>query len=327
MIKGDEKSFGRYILLGIILVLIFLTYSIIAPYIIVLISSFVFAYIAKPLFDIFTKKLNKSFSAILCIILILCIFIVPISIVTTQIAAEAHNSILNGDFNKIIDTIMSLPYLDQIKLNIDSGLNTIVSFVFSIVSGVASKLPSLLLSLILFLSSVFYILYDWDSLILNIKKFIPLQNKEKTMRDISHATHGIIYGYLLIAFIDFVIAAIGLHLIGVKFSLILAFLIAFMVFIPGLGPMLVFIPLVIYFGLISDWTSLIFVVILWAILGLFVETFLSAKILSGKTRIHPIIMLLGILGGTSVFGLFGFIIGPMILVYTIKIVESLLDSI
>jgi len=327
MIKGDEKNFGRYLLLGIILVLIFLTYNMLAPYLIVLVSSFVFAYIAKPLFDIFTKKLNKSFSAVLCIILILCVFIIPIALVTTQIAVQAHDSVVNGDFDKIIDKIMPLPYLDQIKLNIDSGFNTIVSFVFSIVSGVASKLPSLLLSLILFLSSVFYILYDWDRLMFNVKKFIPFQNKEKTIRDISHATHGIIYGYILIAFIDFVIAAIGLYLIGIKFSLVLAFLIAFMVFIPGLGPMLVFIPLVIYFGLISDWASLISTIILWGILALFVETYLTAKILSGKTRIHPIIMLLGILGGTSVFGLFGFIIGPMILVYTIKIVESLLDSV
>jgi predicted PurR-regulated permease PerM len=325
MIKGDEKGFGKYLLLGIILVLIFITYNMLAPYLIVLVSAFVFAYIAKPLFDILAKKLNRSFSAILCIILILCVFIVPIALVTTQIAVQAHDSVLNGDFNKIMDKIISLPILDQLKLNFDAGFDTVVSFVFSVVSGVASKIPSLLLSLILFLCSVFYILYDWDRLMFNVRKFIPFQNKEKTIRDISHATHGIIYGYLLIAFIDFVIAAVGLYLIGVKFSLVLAFLIAFMVFIPGLGPMLVFIPLTIYFGLTSDWISLIFVVILWAILSLFVETYLTAQILSGKTRIHPIIMLLGILGGTSIFGIFGFIIGPMVLVYTIKIVEGLLD--
>lgn len=327
MIKEIERGFGKYILLGIILILVFLSYSIVAPYLIVLVSSFIFAYIAKPLFDILKTRIGKNASAVLCIVLILALFIVPIALVTTQIAMQAHASAVSGDFDKIIDKVTSLPYLDQIGLSIEKGIDKAISFIFSIVGSVASALPSLFISLILFLSSVFYILYDWDRLLKNLKRFIPFDNKNKTLTDISHATHGIVYGYLLIAIIDFAIAALGLYLIGVKFSLLLAFLIAIMVFIPGLGPSLVFIPLVAYFGLTADWFSFGATIFLWAILALVIETYLTSKILAGKTRIHPIIMLLGILGGTSVFGLFGFIVGPMILVYTIKIVEGLLDRI
>jgi predicted PurR-regulated permease PerM len=327
MIRGDERGFGKYILLGIILVLIFLSYNMIAPYILVLISSFIFAYIAKPLFNVFHKKLGKSISAVLCMILIFSVFIVPIALVTTQIATQAHASVVNGDFTRIVEKISTLPYIDKTGLDLNSGVDKIVSFVFSIVGNVASALPSLLLSMILFLSCVFYILYDWDKLVANLKRFIPFDNRNKTINEIGHATHGIVYGYLLVAFIDFVVAAIGLYFIGVKFSLVLAFLIAIMVFIPGLGPSLVFIPLSAYYGLTSNWFSLIAILVLWAIMAIFIETFLSSRILAGRTRIHPIIMLLGILGGTSVFGLFGFVVGPMILVYTIKIVEGLLDRV
>ncbi len=327
MIKRVERGFGKFVLLGIILVLIFLSYSIVSPYLIVLLSSFVFAYISKPLFDFLKKRMNKSVSAILCMLLIMSLFIIPIALLTTQIATQAHESIVQGDFNDIIDTVTSFPYLEKFGLDIKVGIDKLISYVFSVVSSVASALPSLFISLILFLSCVFYILYDWDKLIFNLKKFIPFDNKNKTIREISSATHGIVYGYLLIALIDFTIAAIGLYLIGVRFSLLLAFVIAIMVFVPGLGPALVFIPLISYFGIIGDWFSFGAIMALWLILSLFVETFLSFKILAGNTRIHPIIMLLGILGGTSVFGLFGFIVGPMILVYTIKIVQGLLDRI
>jgi predicted PurR-regulated permease PerM len=64
----------------------------------------------------------------------------------------------------------------------------------------------------------------------------------------------------------------------------------------------------------------------WLIVSFFVETFIATKVLSGQSRIHPLVMLLGIIGGTTLFGLFGFIIGPLILVYTIRLVKELVSS-
>jgi predicted PurR-regulated permease PerM len=203
----------------------------------------------------------------------------------------------------------------------------VISFIFVIVGGIASQLPSLLISLVLFLFCVFYILYDWDSLVLNLKKFIPFKNKEKISNDIAHATHGIIYGHILVSFIDFAVTAIVLYLIGIKFSLVIAFLVAVATFIPPIGTSLIFAPLVIYLAMTGDFTNFIYVIILWFALGALVDTYLSTKILAGRAKIHPVIMILGVLGGTSVFGIFGFIIGPLILVYTIKMIEGLLDQI
>jgi predicted PurR-regulated permease PerM len=131
----------------------------------------------------------------------------------------------------------------------------------------------------------------------------------------------------LVSFIDFAVTAIVLYLIGIKFSLVIAFLVAVATFIPPIGTSLIFAPLVIYLAMTGDFTNFIYVIILWFALGALVDTYLSTKILAGRAKIHPVIMILGVLGGTSVFGIFGFIIGPLILVYTIKMIEGLLDQI
>ena len=45
MIKGEEKYLGKYLLLAIVAVLVFLAYKIVAPYLVVLVSAFIFAYL------------------------------------------------------------------------------------------------------------------------------------------------------------------------------------------------------------------------------------------------------------------------------------------
>jgi predicted PurR-regulated permease PerM len=223
----------------------------------------------------------------------------------------------------VINRVTSLPIINEINFNWASGVDKLGLLIFSLVGTVATILPSLLLSILVFLFSFFYILVGWDSLTKQIKNFIPFKDKEKITREINFSTHGIIFGYFLIAILDFIVATIGFYIAGVNFYLLLSFIVAIFVFIPGLGPSLVSVPLLVYYALESNWYGFVVILITWAIIALFLETFLASKLLAGKARIHPLIMLIGILGGTAIFGIFGFIIGPLILVYTIRLVETI----
>ena len=53
-----------------------------------------------------------------------------------------------------------------------------------------------------------------------------------------------------------------------------------------------------------------------------VEFYFYTRFVGFWSRIHPFIMLVGVLGGISVFGIFGFIIGPLLLVTSIGIIEG-----
>lgn len=323
-VTKEEKSFGKYILLGIIVLLIFLSYQIIKPYLIVLISSFILAYLCKPLFNFLKKRFGDSISAIICLILILTIIIVPATVAVTTLASQASNTIKNTNVMEVIDQLTSLPLIDKINFDWEKGVDQVGMIIFSLVGTIASGLPSMLLSALVFLFSFFYILVGWDSIVKQVKRFIPFKDKERVTHEINLATHGLVFGYLLIAIIDFVVSAIGFYFAGVKFYLLLSFLVAILVFIPGLGPSLVNVPLLVYYGLMNNWVSFGIILITWIIIAVAIETFLVSKVLAGRAKIHPLIMVIGILGGTALFGIFGFIIGPLILVYTIRLVKELI---
>lgn len=322
--NSEEKSFGKYILLGIIILLIFLSYQIVKPYLIVLISSFILAYLCKPVFNFLKKRFGDSISAVICLILILTIIIVPATVAITTLANQASNTIKNTNVMDVVDQLTSLPIIDKINFDWEKGVNQVGMIVFSLVGTIASSLPSMLLSALVFLFSFFYILVGWDSIVKQVKKFIPFKDKERVTHEINLATHGIVFGYLLIAIIDFIVSAIGFYFAGVKFYLLLSFLVSIFVFIPGLGPSLVNVPLLVYYALMNNWFSFGIILVTWIIIAVFIETFLVSKVLAGNAKIHPLVMVIGILGGTALFGLFGFIIGPLILVYTIRLVKELI---
>lgn len=331
--EGDSvsktgKNFGKYFLLGIIILFVFLSYKIIEPYIIVLLSAFVFTYLSKPLYKFLIKRnLNKYFSAWVCIMIVLGVFIIPIALVTTQISLQTYSYINSGLINEISNTIDRTPLINNLNIDFSASVQKATSYIFSLVSSIALKIPTILLSLIIFLFAFFYILIDWDKISAGLKKFIPFENKENIVNEIDKATHGIIFGYLFIAIIDFVVSAVGFYFLGIKFHFLLAFLLAITVFIPGLGPMIVMIPICLYFALAANWVSFILALVLWAIISIVIETILMTIVLGERSRVHPLLMILGIVGGTAIFGLFGFVIGPLILVYTIKIIQGISENI
>jgi predicted PurR-regulated permease PerM len=324
--RKAEKSFLKYILLIIVLLMMFLSYRIISNYVLVLVSAFLLAYLVKPLHLFLSKRINKMASAWVCLILLFVILIIPLTLVITQISTQIYSAINSVDVENAIGNLEHFEILENIGINFKTIFDKIGSFIFSLVSDLVLKIPTLIFSFIIFIFAFIYALYDWKKISTGLKDFIPFGNKEKTIRELDDSTHGIVYGYFIIALLDFVVSLIGFYFLGVKFYLVLAFLVAILAFIPGLGPMMAMLPLLIYYLFLGNWINATVSLMLWIVLSLGVETILKTKILGDRSNIHPLVMILGIMGGTSLFGLFGFIIGPLLLVYTMKLIQGILGT-
>src|SRR3989344_1644936 len=95
----------HYLFWIIIALLIVLSYFIIKPFIIALITAFILAYLCKPLYDKINKKLPRSVSAAICILLVLIIIFIPLGAVAGGITKQA-SAILN---EKSMSTLLQKP--------------------------------------------------------------------------------------------------------------------------------------------------------------------------------------------------------------------------
>ncbi len=312
-----------YLFWGIITLIIILSFFILRPFLIAVASAFIVAYLLKPLNDALATKLPKPAAAITSIlfalILILGITITILGSLISQISQIATPQLIQGitdSVKQIIDTPLVTEYLPTIISKIGQTL-------LSIISSSIKSIPHFILMLFVTLFTAYYILIDWDNLKQKITNFLPFKNRTSVVNQIEDATKNILIGTLLIALAETIVALIGFYFLGIKFAILLAFIVGIFAFIPGLGPLLVWLPLMIIEIINKDYYTAFGLLILGIILSTLIDGLLRIKVVGKRSKIHPLIMLLGILGGIQMFGLIGFILGPLILSILITIIENI----
>src|SRR3989344_4933590 len=108
------------------------------------------------------------------------------------------------------------------------------------------------------------------------------------------------------------VAAIGFKIIGVQAAILWAFLIGILAFIPFAGSAIVWIPIAIVNIITKAYPQAIGIIIIGLII-IAIETFLRPKIIGSRADIHPVLVLIGALGGVEILGIIGLVVGPIVL--------------
>ncbi len=323
MEKRDSQVIKKYLAYAIIILLIVFSYLILKPYLIALISAFLLAYLTLPLFNVLKKRVGKRLAALICIITVLILIILPLAIVVNGVTQQAYAAVTQNDFKEILRTVFSTPPINNFNLNIDEIQTKGINLLVSIITNTLQQIPLVLISIVITLWGIYYILLNWSSLSKDLKNYLPFGNKEETAKEIDQATRSILYGTFIVAILELIVAALGFYILGIKTYLLLASLIAILAFVPGLGPGLVWVPTAVFYLFTGNPLVGIGVIVIGLIISIVIETFIAGKIIEKATNINPLIRFVGVLGGVAVFGIFGFVIGPLVLVYTLKLIENI----
>ncbi|HIH09330.1 MAG TPA: AI-2E family transporter [Candidatus Diapherotrites archaeon] len=155
---------------------------------------------------------------------------------------------------------------------------------------------------------------------------MPSKNKERIIKELDKTAQAILYVTIAMAAMEFAISYIGFTLSGVESSLIIATIIFVLAFIPSIGPIMVWAPLALYYFAIQQYYTALGIVTIGLILTVGIEQILYSKWIGNRTRIHPFVMLLGVIGGITLFGIFGFIFGPLILASALDVVKGAMQQ-
>lgn len=330
--KNIEKILKSIILIAVIYLFLMYLGVYFAPFI----FGYILCIILNPVFKTFNNlKISKPVSSILAIsFFIFIVFFLGIGIIG-QIIKEGKDFVkeipyymdqfklmLNNIQLKILsylsilpdsieDTLLSLYENSKYFLSEflgDGFKNTSVQFI--------KKIPNVFMVVIIGIISCFFMLMDKE----NIEKFILRQfskeylEKAVIVKDgISKALMGYIKAQLIIMSLIGIICFIGLSVIEVKYALFIGFIIGIVDALPVFGSGFIIWPWCIYNLIIKNYGTSIGLIIIYVII-LVTRQFIEPKILGKQIGIHPLATLMAIYIGLKVFGVFGFIIGPSILV-------------
>lgn len=342
-----KQQYNTYILAGLFVLLLVLSYFIIKPYFLALFLAGLLAYMLFPIHSWLVKKTKSpKLSAILICVLVLLILILPSIFFFKTLIQEAYiiyitikqrlaTGIIQGCEASICEASKEFLNIPEVKSQIEGASRYITNYIIQKGSDLIASIPTIIINIFLMIFSMYYLLLQGPRFIERIGFYLSLKQKDyaKILNRLREVTKGILYGYVLVAFLQGILGGIGFWIFGVPSPIFWGIVMAFLALIPYLGTGFVWAPsaiLLILNGLSQNSNSLIlkgtglFFYGLLIISG--IDNVIRPKIISDKAKIHPAIILIGIFGGISLFGIFGVIIGPMVLSLAAIIIESYLGK-
>lgn len=194
--------------------------------------------------------------------------------------------------------------------------------------NIVTATPELALMLFIYLYCLFFFFRDGEGMSTSIIEIFPLRAelKERLRSKIIAVTRAILKGTLLVGAIQGAMVGITMSLVGLTGGILWASLIVIFAVIPGLGPLLVWLP----GAIVLVTTERIVGGIILAVVGAgpvaVIDNILRPKLIGDDIKIHQLLILVGVIGGIAVFGVFGFIIGPIVMAVFVQLVEVYRDE-
>lgn len=190
-------------------------------------------------------------------------------------------------------------------------------------TGFVSAVPGVALATIFFLMASHFITSDYPRMRYMFTEQLPdpLRRFGSQVRTLFvEAFGGYIKSQLLLSLGVFLILTVGFFIIRQPYSLLLAFGLAVMDFIPIIGAGTVMVPWAVVDLIVGDYQGAVSVMVIWGLVVLF-RRGAEPKILGNQTGLSPILSLLAIYVGMRVGGVLGMVLGPVLLLVCINLVK------
>jgi len=272
-------------------------------------------------------------AALLTLMLILLIVILPVILVTMSIIKEVASLVQHlrsGSFDPgqyVQQVLQALPawarsLLDRYGIFDLAGLQTQITalltsssqLITTRVLGLGQLTLDFVIALFVMLYLLFFLLRDSEKLSIRVAQAVPLEewHTERLMGQFVTVVRATVKGNIVIAVLQGTLGAVAFAVLGMPGVLLWGTLMALLSLLPAVGAALVWVPVAIWLlatGQILQGIGLT----LWGVLVIGLVDNLLRPILVGKdTRMPDYLVLLATLGGISVFGINGLVVGPLI---------------
>lgn len=313
-----------------------LFWKIISPFALVLVTAGIFAIVLSPIARRLEKRIaNQRTASLLMVLGVFLIVLVPLFFVSLAMVEQGTDLVqrsfgIEGWVHTIDLTqnplFLKLPSTVQQDLrstDVSALVKNVATFALENMAQLFASTARLVFNTFLFFVSLFYILAERDRIYAEILALSPLKDSvdKSILYKIVQTVRAVVFGSLIVALIQAVIATIGMTIFGVPGALIWGSLIIIAAQVPMLGVGVVMIPVVTYLFLTGETGSGVGLLI-WSLTAVgLVDNLLQPVLIQGKTQMHALLILISILGGLQLFGPIGLILGPTVLAALLVILQ------
>lgn len=265
--------------------------------------------------------------------LVIVIVVLPMTFIVTSLVTETasvYKRIQSGELNfalllqQIFDALPAslVRLLDRFELgNLSALLQQLSALVTKGSQAIATQILSIgqntfdfMVGFVIMLYLLFFLLRDGAALATRIKDAIPLapEHKSELFSKFATVVKATVKGNILVAMAQGALGGIMFAFLGIPGAVLWGVVMAVLSLLPAVGASLVWGPVAIYFfSTGAMWQGTVLTAFGVLVIGL-VDNILRPILVGKDTKMPDYLVLLSTLGGLAVFGLNGFVIGPVI---------------
>ncbi len=325
----SKRRLSPWFLFAILVLLGVMAFRVVGVFLSYVLFGLFLAYLTFPVYAWLRARAKRpAVAAGLMLVLLTVALFLPLSFVLAALLRQVQDllaSLSAADPQAILDAIaqrinsaLGLPA----EASSDPGSNLVNDIYDSIQDALVAWLrdmPQLLaesiLGLLLMAYVVYYTYVDGERALAAIRDILPLdaEQRETLFREVGHVIRGVMYGTILLSAIQAILAAIGFAIFGVPSIALWSVLVFALALLPIVGAPFIWAPWGLYLIYVGETFRGIGLLVYCALLVNGVEHLIRPKLIGRTANIHPLLVLLGVVGGLAVFGFVGFIVGPLVL--------------
>lgn len=307
----------------------------------------VFAGLFHPLHHWLAKKMpsKRNLPALLATLVLILGLLIPLYVVGTMVAIEAINLYDHaedlirpmveapregGMFEPVTDWIMNGPLsglFDRIDLDLEQQLANLARTTGKVVIDVANQTGrttfQIVINLFIMLFTMFFFFRDGSALMKRLFYYSPLpqQYEDQLVERFLEVSRATVKGTLVIGLIQGALGLIPLLVFGVPSAILLGVIMVILSVIPMVGGYIVLYPAAAYLIISGDiWQGIVLIV--WTVVVVTnVDNLIRPRLVGQDAKMHDLLILFSTIGGIAMFGVLGFIVGPILAAFLVTMLE------
>ncbi|PIR04490.1 MAG: AI-2E family transporter [Candidatus Magasanikbacteria bacterium CG11_big_fil_rev_8_21_14_0_20_39_34] len=342
--KANFNNIRMIFFFGIMLLLGTIFLYIVAPFFYPIFWAAIIAVMFFPLFRWIHKYIKiDALSSFVTILIIIVVLFLPLLLVTTLTvhqsanlySAVKQNQLFTGNLDQVSQHFSKIPfigeYTDTIKYqwteNAGKMTQVITQFLYTHLVQFTQNSVRFFFMLFIMLYTLFYLLKDGPRILQKLMYLSPLGDTyEKKLFDrFTSTTRATLKSTFIVGSIQGILGGLLFWVTGIPGALVWGVVMTALSVIPAIGSFLVWLPAGIIMMAMGNIAQGLTIIIFGSFVIGTIDNILRPPLIGKDIQMHPLIVLFSTLGGIFIFGISGFIIGPIIAALFISVMSIYKD--
>ena len=295
-----------------------------------------------PLHERILRRLRRpNLAAIISTLIVLLIFLIPAFFLASMASSEFSRTAqyLNGkggpnDVFTMVSHAVNAAFtwlgrhVDLQKSGLQSAIDAFPAqlrhWIFTFATALVKQFAGLVGHAVITLFILFFVFRDGPA----IRKYASLLPLDPEHRDflfarIRDSVFANFYGMLAVGLAQGALSGIAFAILGIPSPVLLGFLAGICSLIPLVGPALVWLPASIFLFATGHWIKAVILIAWGALVVGTSDNIIRPLVIMGRVKLHPLLLLFGLIGGAKEFGFIGLFIGPAIMSLVFALTDTL----